>query len=159
MNIDHFDPRKKKDFLQRYDNLFWASRECNGKKSKHWPTPEEKSLGIRFLDCTKELDYGLHIFEDPVTNEVWGATPAGRYHVRIMNLNAAVFLKHRKIRAVLKQALGASIQVKSSRSVVRNFAADVLPFRLLMGTIKQLLVLSIPEIELRQKPVRTLRQE
>jgi len=153
MNIDHFDPRRKSDFLQRYDNLFWASRECNGRKHKHWPTDEQQLLGIRFLDCTKELDYGVHIFEDPRSNEVWGATPAGRYHVRILNLNASVFVRLRKLRAIAAQALrGTLVQLKTKHQARISFAADVAPLRLLLSTIKQFGELSIPQIEFRSKP-------
>ena len=41
-----------------------------------------KKLGVRFLNPTKEQDYGVHIFEDAVTHELVGASPAGRYHLR-----------------------------------------------------------------------------
>lgn len=60
------------------------------------------AAGIRFLDCTKEHDYGLHILEDPGTHRVFGISPAGRYHVRVLDLNAGVFIKHRQMRAKLQ---------------------------------------------------------
>ena len=102
MDIDHFDPRGKRKYLQPYENLFLACRHCNGKKSSQWPSPELKALGIRFLDCTVESDYGEHIFEDPDSHEVFGVTPAGKYHVRVLDLNADIFIKHRTLRAQLQ---------------------------------------------------------
>ena len=101
IDVDHFDPRLKSRYLQSYSNLFPASRHCNGKKQNSWPTKEMEAAEIRFLDCTKEHDYGVHILEDPATHRVFGITPAGRYHVRILDLNAGVFIKHRKMRANL----------------------------------------------------------
>jgi hypothetical protein len=154
MNIDHFDPRKKSNFLHRYDNLFWSSRECNGRKHQHWPTKEENRRGIRFLDCTRERDYGVHIFEDPITHEVWGATPAGVYHVRIMNLNASVFVRHRKLRAIMAEALtGTIVQLQTKGLSAKSFQASLAPFLLLMNPMRQLFELSIPPIEFRQKPI------
>lgn len=101
IDVDHFDPRLKSRYLQSYSNLFPATRHCNGKKQNAWPSKEMEASGIRFLDCTKEHDYGMHILEDPATHRVFGITPAGRYHVRVLDLNAAVFIKHRKMRADL----------------------------------------------------------
>ena len=64
MEIDHFDPRKKEDFIQQYENLFLAKRHCNGAKSKFWPSGAEQALGLRYLNPCREQDYGVHIFED-----------------------------------------------------------------------------------------------
>lgn len=102
IDVDHFDPRLKARYLQSYSHLFPASRYCNGKKQNAWPSKEMQAAGIRFLDCTKEHDYGDHILEDPVTHRVFGITPAGRYHVRMLDLNAGVFIKHRQMRANLR---------------------------------------------------------
>lgn len=102
IDVDHFDPRLKSQYLQSYSNLFPSSRHCNGKKQNAWPTKEMEAAGIRFLDCTKEHDYGGHILEDPATHRVFGTTPAGRYHVRVLDLNASVFIKHRQMRANLR---------------------------------------------------------
>jgi hypothetical protein len=102
LDVDHFDPRLKSRYLQSYSNLFPACRHCNGKKQNAWPTKEMQAIGVRFLDCTKEHDYGTHILEDPITHRVFGITPAGRYHVRVLDLNAGVLIKHRKMRADLQ---------------------------------------------------------
>src|SRR5712691_4203012 len=63
MEIDHFDPTIKGRKRHRYSNLFLASRYCNNKKWKNWPTANERAQGLRFLNCCEEWDYGEHIFE------------------------------------------------------------------------------------------------
>ena len=99
MEVDHYNPNHKKDYFQEYSNLFLATRHCNGSKSDRWPSNKERSKGHRFLNCTKEPDYGLHILEDPDSHELVGITPQGRYHVRNCDLNAPHFIKERKDRA------------------------------------------------------------
>lgn len=105
MQVDHFNPNHKKDYFQEYWNLFLATGHCNGSKSDRWPTNKERSQGWRFLDCTKESDYGIHIFEDPDTHEVVGITNEGRYHVRNCDLNAPHFIKERTERAAYRETL------------------------------------------------------
>ena len=76
LEVDHFDPRRKKDLIQSYANLFPASRHCNGKKSDTWPNKAERAAGCRFLNPCEEMDYDEQIFEDPTTHELVGVTPA-----------------------------------------------------------------------------------
>ena len=99
LEVDHFDPRQKNDLIQNYNNLFPASRHCNGKKSDHWPTPKEMKAGCRFLNPCKEMDYGEQIFEDPVTYKLVGITPAAIWHIRICGLNADRLVNERAKRA------------------------------------------------------------
>lgn len=130
MDVDHFDPRIKDKYNQPYSNLFLACRHCNGKKQDLWPTPEMRKKEIRFLDCTKEFDYGLHIFEDPVSHKVFGTTPAGVYHVRVMDLNADVFVKHRQLRAEVAEARAKTPQgsiFKPIRDVSEKLANIMIP--------------------------------
>jgi hypothetical protein len=99
LEVDHFDPRKKKNRYQDYDNLFPASRHCNGKKSDAWPTKTELAAGCRFLNPCEEMDYGEQIFEDPATHKLVGATPAAKWHIRICGLNADRLIEERRRRA------------------------------------------------------------
>lgn len=99
MEVDHFNPRLKKRYFHDYSNLFLSTSHCNGSKSDRWPTNKERGKGWRFLDCTKEIDYEVHIFEDPDTHELVGATPEGRYHVLNCDLNAPHFVDERTKRA------------------------------------------------------------
>jgi hypothetical protein len=98
LEVDHFDPRLKKEYHQSYDNLFPASRYCNGKKSNHWPSKTEMKAGCRFLNPCLEADYGGQIFENPVTHELIGATPAAKWHIRICGLNAQHLVDERSKR-------------------------------------------------------------
>lgn len=106
MQIDHFDPRKKKDKIQVYDNLFLSDAHCNGAKQNMWPTDEEQRLGCRFLNCCDEQDYGESIFEDPRTHELVGTTPAAIYHIDAIDLNDPELIDARKRRSVIFARLG-----------------------------------------------------
>lgn len=139
MDVDHFDPTIKDKYVQPYENLFLASRHCNGKKQDHWPNREMRSQGIRFLDCTSERDYGVHIFEDPITHRVFGVTPAGIYHVRVLDLNADVFVKHRTLRATL--------------SMVMSHTPEGIRFQPIIKMSEELLKTAIPAIPYAVPPV------
>ena len=108
MEVDHFNPRLSGRLRNRYTNLYLASRHCNNFKRQRWPTTAQMKDGIRFLDCCREWDYGEHIFEDPVTHRVYGVTPAGRYHVRMCNLNAPHLVAERRTRSRLRAVLTSS---------------------------------------------------
>jgi hypothetical protein len=123
MDIDHFDPRKKAAFLQDYDNLFLATRHCNGAKSREWPTRAEQAQGLRYLNPCREQDYGEHIFEDPETHRLVGLTPAGRYHIRMCDLNAEHFVAERRERAGIWALLHCAVSVK--RNEMPGIAAEL----------------------------------
>jgi hypothetical protein len=105
MEVDHFNPNKKGDLIQDYKNLFLATRHCNGAKWDRWPSNKDRALGIRFLNCCEETDYGIHIFEDPDNHDVVGVTPQGKYHVRNCHLNARHLVEERALRAKLWEIL------------------------------------------------------
>lgn len=107
--VDHFNPNYKKNRIQEYENLFPSSRHCNGKKSSTWPTKKLQALGIRFLNCSEEMDYGESIFEDPSTNELIGTTPAAKWHIRQLDLNAPHLINKRSHRAALRRHLSQPI--------------------------------------------------
>lgn len=103
MDVDHFNPNLRGLARNKYSNLFPASRHCNGSKSNLWPSPAARKMGVRFLNPTKEQDYGVHIFEDPKTHELVGTTPEGIYHIRCCDLNAPHLIRERTDRASLKK--------------------------------------------------------
>lgn len=105
IEIDHFDPREKKAFIQRYANLFLADRECNGKKRDIWPSQQDQSEGTRFLNCCDEMDYDEQIVENPATHELIGLTRAARFHIRILDLNASHLVIERARRHRFRQLL------------------------------------------------------
>ena len=116
MEVDHFNPMLGSAARSRYDNLFYSTRHCNNAKRRHWPTSGQQRRGIRFLNCCEEQDYGVHVFEDPKTHRVFGVTPAGRYHVRICDLNASHFIRERRDRARLSDIL------TKRNAIIRNLA-------------------------------------
>ena len=105
IEVDHFNPNLTGLRRHEYGNLFPATRHCNGAKSNLWPSRELRKLGARFLNPTKEQDYGVHIFEDPVTHELMGTTPAGKYHIRCCDLNAPDLVQERHDRSQLTRLL------------------------------------------------------
>jgi len=115
LEVDHFDPRKKKNLIQDYNNLFPASRHCNGKKSDHWPNKAELAAGCRFLNPCEEMDYNAQIFEDPQTHKLIGVNPAAIWHIRICGLNSDRLIEERRRRARHWRALNQkAIKVKKN---------------------------------------------
>ena len=132
LEVDHFDPRKKKNLYQDYDNLFPASRHCNGKKSDNWPTKTELAAGCRFLNPCEEMDYEEQIFEDPVTHKLVGVTPAAKWHIRICGLNADRLIEERRRRAKHWRTIrNRAIKVKknipheAAKELITSFSEEV----------------------------------
>ncbi len=124
--VDHFNPNKKRDPIQEYNNLFPASRHCNRAKSSTWPTVAMQSNGIRFLDCTKEIDYGKCIFENPETYELTGTTPSAKWHINELDLNAPFLIKKRRQRAEFRRYLSSCpVHAKKSLSEMGGFLNEV----------------------------------
>lgn len=88
MEVDHFNPTLTHPERNRHENLIAASRHCNGHKSQYWPSEELQDAGVRFLNPYIEPDYGVHIFENLETGELIGTTPAGRWQIEMLDLNA-----------------------------------------------------------------------
>jgi hypothetical protein len=103
MEIDHFDPTLKGAARHKYRNLMWSTRLCNNAKLRYWPSLADRRKGIRFLNPCKEWDYGLCIFENPITHELIGKTPAARYHIEILRLNDESFIFERSLRTTLSE--------------------------------------------------------
>jgi hypothetical protein len=142
MEIDHFDPTIRGRGRHKYDNLFLSSRFCNNRKQGNWPTASEQAKGIGFLNCCEEIDYGVHIFEDPVTHRVFGVTPQGRYHVRVLDLNAPHLVEERADRAKYSYLL------YEAGKTVKQPEAAMMAFRVLRTELEYL----IPPIEYRKPP-------
>jgi hypothetical protein len=113
MEVDHFNPILTGSNRNRYENLFLATRHCNGAKSDTWPTKVARKRGIRFLNPCLEPDYGVHIFEHPVSHRLIGVTPAGDFHITVCDLNAAQFVTERRERAQIHDLLSNTF-VKAS---------------------------------------------
>ena len=148
MHIDHHNPNLPDNIRHSYENLFLASAHCNGKKGKRWPSAEQQKLGLRYLNPCKELDYGYHIFEDPDTFEVWGATAAGVYHIRMLDLNASHLVNERRRRFQLRALLESPNAVFFSGVV----GVDNSTTRAGIAALHEDIELKIPLIPQRKKP-------
>jgi hypothetical protein len=95
MEVEHFNPAKKRQFWHKYEDLNLASRHCNLHKSQRWSNDRD----VRFLNPSYEQDYGSHILEDPETHKLVGITPAGIYHVLKCGLNAEHLVRERAERS------------------------------------------------------------
>ncbi len=126
LQVDHFNPRLTGKKKNHYTNLFPATAHCNRSKWDTWPTKADEGAGLRFLNCCEELDYGKHIFEDPITHKVFGITPAGRYHVRYCDLNDSIYILERKNRAEIGKLISDTIatvkHVEASMALVKKLA-------------------------------------
>lgn len=98
--VDHFWPTAKGGPWANYANLFLACDRCNQHKSEHWPIRELQDQGVRFLNCCNEPDYGKHVFEN-VDGELFGVTPAGKFHVAVVKLNRPDLVRFRRKRRQL----------------------------------------------------------
>lgn len=139
MEVDHFDPRKKRELIQPYENLFLASHPCNNFKGTTWPSKADLAAGCRFLNCCEEQDYDEQIFEDPDTHYLIGATTAAIWHIRNLDLSAPHLVDERRDRAELRRLLNAQpIRVKPD--------ADKAQMDLLIERLKKSLETMIPDI-------------
>jgi hypothetical protein len=136
MEVDHFNPRLYGDRRHQYDNLMWSTRICNNAKRAYWPSREEEQLGLRFLNPCQEWDYGDHIAENPITHELIGKTPEGRYHVRMLRLNDESFVWERKTRAEFLSLLANPKLLQGSFEEIR----------VQIAALKSQLEILIPEI-------------
>ena len=88
MEVDHFRPSSRPDFAHlktEWTNLYYCCRLCNGSKTNHWPTAEQKMKGFRFVDpCAEDPDDHIRLTRDPKNGElctVQSRTPAGEYTI------------------------------------------------------------------------------
>jgi hypothetical protein len=131
LEVDHFNPNHKNDLIQNYDNLFPASRYCNGKKSDIWPSNAERKAGCRFLNPCEEVDYGEQVFEDPITHRLMGTTTAAKWHIRVCGLNADHLVYERARRSeCLVKIRQASVHMKTGTwkevaDLVESFGQEV----------------------------------
>jgi hypothetical protein len=78
--------------------------------------------GVRFLNPCREGDYDHQIFEKAATGELIGTTPAAKYHIRILDLNAPHLIQRRLERtawnAILKDALVVARNSRQDRQIL-----------------------------------------
>lgn len=148
MHVDHHNPTLPEGTRNDYENLFLASSHCNGKKSDRWPTDAQQALGIRFLNPCLEQDYGSYLFEDPDNFEIWSDTPAGKYHIRYLDLNAPHLVRERRARHAL-------ITLKEEPSLVTPQSSDAEAHEGAKAFLEEL-ALMIPPIAQRRSPAKAV---
>jgi hypothetical protein len=99
MQVDHFDPKIGPRRRNEYSNLMLASERSNNAKSDSWPSSSERRAGVRFLDPTRECEFGTHIVEHSRSHKLIARTPAGQYHIDTLDLNSEQLVKARKDRS------------------------------------------------------------
>jgi hypothetical protein len=146
LEVDHFRPKSKgaKKVTGHYRNLFPAWGHCNRSKGDFWPTKQERDLGMRLLDCTREDEYlEAHIREDPVTRELVGLSPEGKTHIAVLDLNSPHLINQRKLRAEILTKLSGPKRIKGNPSF--KAIADQL------ASFREQLAYLIPELPLLEK--------
>ena len=143
LEVDHFNSTLKHPERNFHDNLVAASRHCNGAKWNWWPTKSEQKLGGRFLNPYEELDYGLHLFENPVSCEIESATVEGCYHIAKLDLNAPHLVRERRQRAEIRAQLtigpvtivGPISSVQECARLLSEQAEEMIPTLPLLGQL------------------------
>jgi hypothetical protein len=125
MEVDHFNPTLTGSRRHKYRNLMWSTRLCNNAKRDYWPNSADRKMGIRFLNPCEEWDYGKCIFENPLTHELIGKTPAARYHIRMLQLNHESFTSERKMRAQLVKYCRGKIVLPGSWGEIQNQIKEI----------------------------------
>lgn len=106
MEVDHFRPWSRPEFKhleKQWPNLYYACRLCNGAKSNHWPTIEQSSCDLRFVDpCEDDPDDHFRITRHPSTADLcWlrALTPPGQYTIHKIRLNRKQLVDIRRVLA------------------------------------------------------------
>lgn len=127
-HIDHFAPKQKfPDLETAYENLVYACRFCNVRKSDHWVGDDSKihNDGLRGFVDPCHVDYDKHL-ERAANGRIVALSPLGQYisgRLHLGLLRHELLWKARKTRAIqaeitaLIEALEAAGQ-QSSREAV-----------------------------------------
>ncbi len=130
MEVDHFRPCSRPEFghlKKEWTNLYYACRICNREKSNHWPTEEEESRGLRFIDpCGEDPDDHLRITRHPENGSLcwlFAVTPAGQYTIVKIRLNRKQLLDIR--RELVRQEHEAQESLNRIRQQIELLSNDV----------------------------------
>lgn len=143
MEVDHINPKLRHPFRNRHGNLITASRHCNGAKSDTWPSAEDRKAGLYLINPYEEADYGKHIIEDRATGILSGKTIAGKWHIEILDLNAAHLVTKRLDRTQLGNAFLAAAMASGTDSTNELLRAVIAK---LQEAQSSMLPIMIPEL-------------
>ncbi len=154
MEIDHFNSKLRSSSKRNhYKNLVVAYRPCNNKKREHWPTRKQIREGVHFLNPRVDVDYGVHLFEDPQTRKIFGVTDAGRWHVEKLNLNDEFLVAARKDRAAWRDIYGPR---KPGEYIIVLPTGPMDKAQQAYYELKKKYLISIPDLPEQQMPEKDL---
>jgi hypothetical protein len=118
--VEHFHPKSKFPQLDSvYSNLYYACRGCNAHKSETWPSDEQTSRGMHFVDPCVADPY-IHDLSEEDDGSVTGTTPSGIYSSAHIRLHREELKRWRRLRAqaltdlpVLVASIGYFEQLRS----------------------------------------------
>jgi hypothetical protein len=116
--IDHFKPRRFKELVARYQNLYYSCQKCNRYKSDTWPSDTELSEGFRFSDPCAEDMYVEH-FRETADGQLEALTNCGRFTYGRIRLYRPDLVKWRQARRVVSEELPT---LESALARLREFA-------------------------------------
>ncbi len=149
MEVDHFDPKTKTKSKQDYFDYVLATAHCNGKKS-NYPLVRNTRKKIRsavdLINPCEEKDYGYHIFEDPNSCRIWGATERGINHIRQLDLNAPHFIEERSQRAYDWSLIENPSPIRATPKEPLEKIADII------GALRRHADQSIPKWDVKEAP-------
>jgi len=116
--IDHFKPRRFRELLANYQNLYYSCRKCNRHKWETWPSDEELSEGFRFSDPCAEDMYLSHL-QEGADGRLEALTNCGRYTRDHIRLDRPTLVEWRQARRVVSEKLPT---LESALARLREFA-------------------------------------
>ena len=100
--IDHYDPLEHAPEKERdYDNLMYSCSRCNKRKSKFYPTDQQRDRGLYVLRIDQE-DPQPHFESDKLLWE--GRTITGEFNIERLDLNRGHLVRIRRLRQRLHEA-------------------------------------------------------
>jgi hypothetical protein len=113
--IDHFKPKRFRELLANYQNLYYSCHKCNLYKSDTWPSDTELSEGFRFSDPCAEDMYVEHLRET-ADGKLEALTNCGQFTYNRIRLYRPDLVKWRQAKRI------ASEEVATFARAVENLA-------------------------------------
>ena len=121
MAIDHFRPQSRFPWLiSDYPNLYYCCNECNTYKADRWPSDDELSDDLRFVDpCVEDPDDHYEF----VDSEIKPRTRPGRFTITVLRLDRPTLLARR--RALAARRADVVLNLKRLHRIRESAANDL----------------------------------
>lgn len=97
MTVDHFRPRRHKDLIHTWTNLYYSCSVCNEHYKRDHPDADEEERGIRFMDvCEEDPAAQICLVRERRSRsycKARGKTAVGHYTVRTLHFNFRLGLR------------------------------------------------------------------